>query len=527
MTTPLPILETPTGPTWQKLGLHPHHGINVFLTALHTKDNCGIGEYLDLIPVLDYCKSIGFDIVQLLPLNDTGHDPSPYNALSSTALHPIYLSLRALPYLDEQPSLIEKLKPLQAYNLLPRVAFRDVLLAKMNWLKEYFAAVSKQFSGHQELTLFKAKNPWVETYALFKTLKDHFDMASWETWPKEYQTINPQRRLDWLKEYAQEIEFYSLLQYFCFEQLSQVRKHADQNGLFLKGDIPILVSRDSADVWVTPQFFDLRFAAGAPPDVLCKEGQYWGFPLYNWDAMREVDYLFWKERLRYAEFFFHLFRIDHIVGFYKIWGIPYEQAPKFGAFFPKEPAEWVPHGERLLKILIGSSSMLPVGEDLGMLTKEIRQSMANLGIPGTKVLRWERRYDNNKEFIPYSEYPPLSMSCVSTHDSETLAEWWRDQPEEAKLFADFNGWTYSTVLDHETRFATLKACHHTPSLLHISLLQEYFALFPELIAENLDEERINIPGKFLLTNWAYRYKAPIEVWTKHKPLQKAFKELIA
>jgi 4-alpha-glucanotransferase len=521
------ILDTPTATAWKKIGIHPHHGLNIFLTSIHTEESCGIGEYLDLIPVINYCKDIGFDIIQLLPINDSGQDPSPYNAISSIALNPIYLSLKALPHLEQFPLLVEKLKAFKAYNLLPRVAFRDVLIAKLQWLKEYFLTARPYFAQDQEFHLFKAKNSWVETYAIFKVLKDRYDHRSWETWPKEFQSLSPQRRIELVKEFEEEIEFYTVLQYLCFEQLHRVRAHADKIHLFLKGDIPILVSRDSVDVWNTPQFFDLRFVAGAPPDMYCTDGQYWGFPLFDWDAMRKTDYLFWKERLRYADSFFHIFRIDHILGFYRIWSIPFEEAPKFGTFLPKDPEEWVSHGEHLLKMIIASSNMLPVGEDLGILTKEIRASLANLGIPGTKVIRWQRNYDNNKEFIPYDQYPMNSMTCISTHDSETLTQWWQSEAEDVKLFATFNSWTYTPILDNEKRFAILKHSHKSSSLLHINLIQEYFALFPELIAEDPNDERINIPGKLLLTNWTYRYRTPIEVWSQHGPLQKVFKELIA
>ncbi len=120
----------------------------------------------------------------------------------------------------------------------------------------------------------------------------------------------------------------------------------------------------------------------------------------------------------------------------------------------------------------------------------------------------------------------MSLSCVSTHDSETLTLWWHDSTEEAKEFAKFKEWTYTPDLSQEERLTILRDSHRTPSLFHINLLQEYFALFPELIAEDPHEERINIPGKFLPTNWTYRYHTPIEVWTEHKSLQKTMKAML-
>lgn len=519
------ILQTPTGPLWQKVGICHHHGIDVDLPALLSQKSCGIGEYLDLLPVLDYCKKIGFDIVQLLPLNDSELDPSPYNNLSSIALHPIYLSLYALPHLEHFPLLVEQLSIFKPYNLLPKVDFRHVFITKMHWLKDYFSLTHELFSVNQEYVLFKAKNPWLETYGLFKVLKEKFGYISWELWPAEYQNLSPERHKSLIQQFQEGIEFYSILQYLCFEQLKFIRNTADSHQLLLKGDIPMLVSRDSVDAWHAPRFFNFNLSAGAPPDPLAKEGQYWGFPLYNWEALRQDDYLFWKERLRYASQFFHLFRIDHIVGFFKIWGIPYGKSATTGSFFPKDPAEWIPQGEHLLKMLIGSSDMLPIGEDLGAVTKEIRASMKLLGIPGTKVLRWERNYENSQEYLPFDKYPLLSLSCVSTHDSETLTLWWESNEEETRAFCLFKGWNYTPTLSPERRFEILKDSHRTSSLLHINLLQEYFALFQELVAEDPEEERINVPSKLLKANWVYRYRTPIETWSSHPGLERVFKML--
>lgn len=525
------LLQTPAGNAWRNIGIHPHHGINVYLSALHSIDSCGIGEFLDLLPVMNFCMNVGFDVIQLLPLNDSGYDPSPYNALSSLALNPIHLSLWALPWLQEKqehrPPLLEKLSSLRAYSLLPRVAYRDVLATKIRWLREYFDFFRAAIATDQEFQLFKDAHPWVETYALFKTLKEKFDHASWESWPTDYQKFDSNKRSQLIEEFKDSIEFYSLLQHLCFMQLKQLRSFADRHGLLLMGDIPILVSRDSVDVWHVPQLFNLRFAAGAPPDFYCKEGQYWGFPLFDWEAMRLDDYRFWRERMRYASEFYHLYRIDHAVGFFKIWGIPLGKASSYGHFVPSDPTRWISQGEHLLSMILASSNMLPIAEDLGAVTKEIRVCLARLGIPGTKVMRWMRNYDDHEEYLPYDQYPPLSLCCVSTHDSETLTLWWCDFVEEAKAFAKFKGWDYIPILDEEKRLEILKDCHASPSLFHINLLQEYFAFFPELIAKDPNDERINIPGKLLPTNWSYKYHTPIEVWTKHQPLQLLFKEILA
>ncbi|MBS3904594.1 MAG: 4-alpha-glucanotransferase [Simkania sp.] len=520
------LLQTPAATAWRKIGTQPHHGIDVFLSALHSKNSLGIGEYLDLIPVIHWCKEVGFDVVQLLPLNDSGFDPSPYNALSSCALNPIYLSLHCLPLAESSPHLLEKLESLKPYSLLPRVAYRDVLSAKIKWLREYLEIFKTELLTNHDYQTFKAGHPWVETYALFKALKEHFDQASWETWPTSYQHFDAVRRTALLEEFKEPIEFYTVLQYFSFLQLKEVRTYAETQQVLIEGDIPILVSRDSADVWQAPQFFDLTLAAGAPPDTYTLEGQYWGFPIFNWEIMRQDDYRFWRERLNNAAEFYHLYRIDHAVGFFKIWAIPLNEPSSKGSFISADESHWIPQGEHILNVMLASSDMLPLAEDLGAVPDQVRTCLTQLGIPGTKVIRWEREYTTTKNYIPYNKYPLLSLTCVSTHDSETLTLWWDNNPEESKAFAKFKGWTYATSLDYDKRLDILRDSHGTPSLFHINLLQEYFALFPELVAEDPNEERINIPGRLQPTNWTYRYHTNIDTWTTHKPLHQALRTLL-
>jgi len=170
--------------------------------------------------------------------------------------------------------------------------------------------------------------------------------------------------------------------------------------------------------------------------------------------------------------------------------------------------------------------MLPVGEDLGNIPREVFDSLYRLGIPGTRVLRWEKEWDNDKHFFPINTYSPLSMTCVSTHDSETLALWWRDYPEEAKEYCHFRGWSYIEDLPKEYRLGILQDAHNSSSLFHINLFQEYLALFPELVHEDPEVERINRPGFVLPSNWTYRFRQNLESILAHKGLREIFCHLI-
>jgi len=510
------LLGSPTAQQWKKIGIKQRHGIDLPLSALRTDKSCGIGEFYDLLPIIDWCKEVGMEVIQLLPLNDSGSDPAPYNALSSCAINPVYLSLHALPAAKNFPDGT-------ALNELPRVAYKEVQSLKLNYLRDYYANGGKYLAETEEFQKFVQDNPWVVSYALFKVLKDKLEHNPWMSWPDELKSPDYPALSE--KHHA-EMLFYMTLQYLCHLQLSHMRHKANENGILLKGDIPILVSADSVDVWLTPDLFDMTLFAGAPPDAYNADGQCWGFPLFNWENVKKGNYAWWKVRLASATNYYDLYRIDHVVGFFRIWAIPFNTPAKDGKFIPENPALWIPQGKEILQMMIDSSAMLPIAEDLGTVPPSVRASLLDMGICGTKVIRWERSYEKEDAFIPYQDYPALSMTTVSTHDSETLQLWWQHFPDEAKAFAAFKNWTYSPDLTHEQRLEILTDSHHTPSLFHINLLQEYLALFPKLVWPNPADERINIPGKVLPTNWTYRFRQTVEEMVNHQELKKAIRQII-
>lgn len=511
---------------WRTLGVRNHHGICIFLSALRTATSGGIGEFLDLIPLVDWCHDIGMDILQLLPLNDSGFDPSPYNPFSSCALNPAYLKLSALPYLEGFPELQKEIESLYPYNSLPHTAYADVLEIKMQWLRKYFIQASPLFEKDGGVLQFKTANPWVVPYTLFKTLLFHFKGADWETWPPEFQNLKPDHFEALVIEHQKEIAFHLILQYLCFQQLSQVRLRADKKGVFLKGDLPILVSRNSVDVWHNPEFFDLTYSAGHPADQFTTEGQYWGFPLFNWENLKKIDYSFWRARLQAANNFYHAYRIDHAVGFFRIWAIPLHQPSRTGHYIPEDPNEYLAQGTKLLSVLALTSPMLPIAEDLGNVPESVKNCLMDMGIPGTRVMRWEVDWTKTPAFTPIKDYPPISMTCVSSHDSETLSGWWKQYPSQASEFAKEKHWIYTPKITREQLEQLLWDSHHTTSLFHINLLQEYLALFPELVAPTPEEERINTPGTMLSNNWTYRYRPNLETITTHKELFATLESLI-
>jgi 4-alpha-glucanotransferase len=520
------LLASPTGKHWEKIGVRAHHGIDLPLSALHSQNSTGIGEFLDLIPVIDWCKELKLDVIQLLPLNDSGNDPSPFNALSSCAINPIFLSLHALPFLDELPELQTMQVNMRKLTKSQRIPYHEVKIQKLYWLRLYYAKVGSRLVKREDYLEFAKENEWAVSYGLFKVIKDMLEQSLWQYWPDELKFLSKKSYDMLVEQYREEINFHFCMQYLCFLQLKAVRSHATTAGIFLKGDVPILISTDSVDVWFYPDFFDLTLAAGAPPDMFSADQQYWGFPLYRWDVKRKAQYSWWKQRLKVATNFFDIYRLDHVVGIFRIWAIPVGQPTEKGRFIPEDESQWIPQGKEILDMMISSFLMLPIAEDLGTVPPAVRACLQQLGVPGTRVMRWERYWHEDGSFIPFEDYPPISMTCVSTHDSETLALWWRDEQEEARAFAALKGWTYKPELSREERKEILWDSHHTASLFHINLLQEYLALFPDLVWTNLQDERINIPGKILPTNWTYRFRPSVEEFTAHEGLKREISEIL-
>lgn len=520
------IENTKAGPHWARIGIKQHHGLNIPLFALRSANSTGIGEFPDLIPLMKWCREIGMDILQLLPLNDTGNDTSPYSIISAFALNPIYLNLSQLPYVNEKPVFQNLIRDLRERNQTQRIDYPSVQKLKRKFLILYYNDFSQNFINTPEYHAFIKSQDWLQGYALFKTLKEAQEWKPWEDWDDSLKHPNEQSLKQLYEEYVHEINFHIFVQYLCFKQFEDVKKKAEKEGIFLKGDIPILISRESADVWLNQSLFDLSYNAGSPPDMYNWEGQVWGFPIYNWVALKNQEYQWWKKRLKLASSLYHLYRLDHVVGFFRIWAVPLGMPGKLGNFIPEDEKTWVAHGSTILNMMLESSPMLPIAEDLGTVPPPSRKCLKELGISGTRVMRWERMWDEDKRFIKFEDYQPLSMTTVSTHDSETLQQWWKNNPKEVKEFCQFLQWTYTPKLSLDYQKEILKHSHRTSSLFHINLLNEYLALFPQLVWDNLEDERINRPGIVSDTNWTYRFRPKVEEIISHEPLKKTIKELV-
>jgi 4-alpha-glucanotransferase len=312
-------------------------GTAVPVGALRGKDGLGVGEFLDLVEFAQFCARSCIGLIQLLPVNDTGYESSPYSALSAFALNPLYLKLSRL---DEAAGFEGKIALLRTrFDGAKRFPHREVVAAKIALLREMFAPREGAIAASPALKTWIDANGWVKTYAVFRSLKEANKLRHWKEW--ESHGTAAQKDIDALwKEPARATEhrFWAWVQYNLDAQFRAARTEIAQLGIILEGDLPILINEDSADVWAHGQYFDNAYSAGAPPDMYSPDGQNWGFPIYNWDALEKDGCAWWKERLAAAEKYFDAYRIDHVLGFFRIWATPRtETSALLGRFIPSVP----------------------------------------------------------------------------------------------------------------------------------------------------------------------------------------------
>lgn len=415
---------------WKKCGVVRRAGVAAPLFSLYSKKSVGIGEIPDLKLFVDWCRKTGMSVIQLLPMNDVGYDFTPYDAQSTFALEPLYLSLESL----KGVSVRKYSKDIQALRRkfptdLPRVDY-GLKRAKMELLWTLFQSQSAKLPKAFH-TFVQDQGFWVKDYALFKTIKEHQGEKAWETWVPPFKTRDSAALTAFGREHNPRIAFHAWLQWQLFLQFETVKTYARKKGVLLLGDLPFLVSRDSADVWAHQNYFKLDRVSGAPPDLYFANGQRWGMPAYRWETIADNDYDYLIQKLQYAENFYDLFRIDHVVGVFRLWTIPIQEpsetAGSRGAFDPPEESLWEDHGRRILSCMAQGTSMLPCGEDLGTVPACSNKVLEEFGIPGMDVQRWMRDWGKSYDFKNPESYRPLSIAIVSTHDMTSLRGWWEHE----------------------------------------------------------------------------------------------------
>lgn len=320
-------------------------GVAIPVFSLRSEKGTGVGEFTDLIPFVDWAVSTGMKLVQVLPVNDTiakqsWLDSYPYAAISVHALHPIYASLQEIGDLKDQKLQKEIEKERERLNKLPDVDYEAVMSIKSKFFKASYDENKKLLVSKEFRSFFNANEKWLVPYAAFSALRDRYKTPDFTQWG-EYSTISEKQLKEFTSEKSKnydDIAVHYYIQYHLDKQLKRATEYARSHGVVLKGDIPIGIYRNSVDAWISPDLYNMDCQAGAPPDDFSVSGQNWGFPTYNWEKMAEDGFKWWTERLIKMSEYFDVFRIDHILGFFRIWEIPWEHVEGImGRFNPALP----------------------------------------------------------------------------------------------------------------------------------------------------------------------------------------------
>ena len=523
-------------------------GVLTPLFALRSENDLGIGDVATLRELIMWARESGFGVVQLLPINEVGRDNSPYNAISAMAIEPMTLHLAPGSPEELTREAFESATANENLTVLRRgpVKYERVRKLKRELLERAFKnfqlnATADRQSAFEQFS--QKESSWLKPYSFFRALMElNWESETWDEWNREHR--DPPTARSWLVEQSKEVrrQFSARERFFCYvqwianEQWRALKKFAEEHGIALMGDIPFGVSYYSADVFAERNIFYLDWSGGAPPEPYFKDdeftikwGQNWGIPVYNWSAMRAHDFAWWRQRVHGVKRIFHIFRIDHVLGFYRIYAFPW-RPNRNAEFLPLSQEQMLertggrsPHfaprgdettenaeankreGEEYLGVVLAESGATRVaGEDLGTVPRYVRPSLRALGIAGFKIPQWEFLQG---QMTPGNEFERLSVTTYATHDHKPIRELWaealdekaptREQAREDLLkIAQFAGITPREGLEYERDFypAMMRALFDSNSWIAIVMITDLLAR----------RDRFNVPGTAATTNWTRR-----------------------
>ena len=523
--------------------------------AIRTETDLGIGDTDGVRQMIDWCHRHRLAILQVLPINETGHDNSPYNAISSLAIEPATIAIKPGRVPDLSPKKFHELAPPE---LLAELRTGPVNYPKVKALKRSLlhAAFESFFKRHlhreteraRQFRAFVRENAdWLPDYALFCVLmEENGNTSAWDRWPPEHRA--PERAREWLLSLPEKRRdglmrrqlFFKYVQWLAFGQWQALKAYGAEKKVFLMGDIPFGVGRFSADTWANRALFDLDWSGGAPPEKTFKVdpftekwGQNWGIPNYRWDELRRRNFDWWRTRIGNVRKVFHLCRIDHVLGFFRIYSFPWtpdrnaeflplsetEAAAKTGGRLPgfKEYPDDTPEhqaanqtqGEEILRVVLkASGDTTVIAEDLGVVPGYVPPTLQKLGTPGFRIPSLFREPDGS--YSDPKKYPRLSLAQPATHDHPPLAAAWagcwenidagkdvENHQRELRRMMDFAGLKdeeppreFSDRL-HE---AFTRAVMQSNSWLAVFQITDVFGM----------TARFNTPGSVAATNWSCR-----------------------
>jgi len=559
-------------------------GILVPVFSIRGEHDLGIGDTASLRDFVNFAAETGFGFVQLLPINETGPDNSPYNAISSIAIEPMTLDctpsgLKDLP--SEAFAEVTGGYDLEALNSGP-VHYSEVRELKQKLLKTAYKSFCSNVLGRvdtraAEFEAFcQVEASWLNDYCLFRLLMDREGGSQvWQQWREVYQ--DKSRALAAIVEEAKsrpeaidrELRYHAYVQWIAFSQWRELAGYAASKGVALMGDIPFGVSLYSVDVWADLEIFDLDWYGGAPPETLFKDdefvqkwGQNWGIPLYRWDVLEGRNFDWWRRRISKTTEIFRMFRVDHALGFYRIYSFPWnpvrnaeflplsddEAARRCGGRRPgfrprpdhdeKSKAENRAEGEKYLRMILEAAEGAEViAEDLGTVPDYVRPSLAGLGIAGMKVPQWEF---SDGRVASGLQYPALSFATYASHDHAPMRAQWEQQRQrmEASDHGSQDWWEARGFLETLCTFAAIERPHdQIPEYsgeVWIRLLRELSMSNSDRVAVMVNDllfetERINIPGVMDGSNWSYRVPVTARDLTtgrEHRDLRECLKNLL-
>lgn len=464
-------------------------GILMHITSL--PGPYGIGTMgAEAFRFVDFLKASGQKNWQLLPLTPTGYGDSPYQSCSTYAGNPYLIDLQKL----VGQGLLEATE-LENIFWCQSEERADFGLLYNNREKVLRLAYGR-FAGEEAFDTFCRENSWwLADFALFMALKGRFGGKPWYEWEQELKFRQPDALWQMRHELAEEIRFYSFVQYLFHCQWEELRSYAAEAGVKIIGDVPIYVPYDSVDVWSNPELFQLDEAlaptavAGCPPDAFSEDGQLWGNPLYRWDVMEKNGFVWWKSRLAAAQQRYDVVRFDHFRGFEAYWAVPYGDTTARGGQWVKGP------GMAFIQaVQKGLPELKLIAEDLGFLTQEVLDLRDNSGLPGMKILEFAFDSREPSDYLPHT-YPANSVCYTGTHDNMTMQQWFDTASREAVEYAT----EYMALTEQEGLvWGVIRTAMSSVSDLCIVQMQDYLGLG--------GEARMNFPGTQTSANWTWRMK---------------------
>jgi 4-alpha-glucanotransferase len=514
----------------EELLQHRTNGILLPLSAMRSARDWGVGDFESLKAWMRFLSAQGTKFLQILPLQETSLGMTcPYAAMSAFATDPVYMDMDDVDDIKNSAPAQQKLRELaeniRLWRNAARAPFGEVKDAKLEVLRLGYHtfltahAVTKSARFRAFEAYCAREQHWLKDYAVFRALKEVFNWQTWTAWPEKLRDFDAQAVEEFRAQYRELVDFYAYLQWLLDGQLRKAKLTAQMCGMYIFGDIPFATNLDSAEVWAERENFRLGAEIGAPADQFSRDGQRWGLPAYDWDYIAAHDWNLWRRKIRRVTELYDIFRLDHLVGFYRTYVFTPEN-PK-GAFDLPQEQDQITRGKHFLEMVLQEAQgKLPVGEDLGVIPNYVRRMLVDLRIPGYKVLRWER--EDNGYYREPRNYPQVSLATTSTHDTETLRGWWEtmDINERRNIWEMISAQKTdgNVPFNLDTQRAILRRVLDSNSALSLFAWQD--------ITGSL--ARINTPGTVSEDNWTYRTDTtPENAAEKYGAQLQMYRELLA